>query len=93
LTLSSNALASHPTFFLRAFDLLVSFTCPEQQVHVHATPLLEEKWDLGSQALISNICDHSCRIGLAPGPDSPIVIYWGLRISEAVQEGIISSQE
>jgi hypothetical protein len=49
-TLLPNSLAFHPKCDLRAFDLPVSFTCPEQQVQVHAAPLLEEKWDLGSQA-------------------------------------------
>ena len=49
--------ASHPTFFLQGFDLISSLTCTVQQAHVHATPLLEEKWDLGSRALIPNLCD------------------------------------
>jgi hypothetical protein len=33
------------------------FYCLVQQVHVHAAPLLEEKWDLGFQALIPNVRD------------------------------------
>ena len=34
-----------------------SFTCLVQQVHGHAAPLLEEKWDLGFHALIPKVRD------------------------------------
>jgi hypothetical protein len=45
---SPNSSASHPRFFLLVFS---------RSLLLHAAPLLEEKWDLGSQALIPNIRD------------------------------------
>ena len=64
---------------LQACNLRASFICSVQQVHVDAAPLLEEKWDLGPQALISNLRDpflhDRSRAGIRLTADDHLIVF------------------
>src|SRR6266487_6431018 len=51
-----------------------TFKCSSHSLFLNSTPLLEEKWDLSSQALISNICDPFLHDWSCPWADSPPTI-------------------